>query len=105
MLPSIAQRARCLLSPFEETGPDRWRSRVRPHRRPDGWKSIDIFLPADKSTMLITQRITSLGDIVIRQVQAQEIRAEHFGGCEDLLTHVVPIGQTACLFDEQAHNT
>ena len=46
--------------------------------------------------------LASLGDIVIHQVQAQEIGMEHVGGSEDVLVHVVAIGETANLFDEQA---
>src|SRR6266581_4835081 len=52
--------------------------------------------------MLITQRITSLGGLVIDHIHAEEIRVEHSSRGEDLLTHVVPIGQTAGLFNEQA---
>src|SRR6266566_2185770 len=70
--------------------------------RPDGWVRIDIFLPGNNGTMLITQRMTSLGNILIDFVHAEEIRVEHVSRGEDLLTHIVPIGQTAGLFDEQA---
>jgi hypothetical protein len=70
--------------------------------RSDGWKSIDIFLPGDNGTMLITERIATLGDILIDFVHAEEIRVEHASRGEDLLAHIVPIGQTAGLFDEQA---
>src|SRR6266567_9309368 len=70
--------------------------------RPDGWVRIDIFLPGDNGTMLITEWIASLGDILVDFVHAEEIRVEHVSRCEDLLTHVVPIRQTADLFDEQA---
>ncbi len=70
--------------------------------RSDGWVRIDIFLPGDNTPMLITERIAPLGDILIDVVHAEEIRVEHASRGEDMLTHVVPIGQTACLFDEQA---
>src|SRR5260370_23486265 len=70
--------------------------------RSDGWKSIDIFLPGHNSPMLITEWIAPLGDILIYVVHAEEIRVEHSSRGEDLLAHVVPKGQTACLFDEQA---
>src|SRR6266566_2595735 len=55
--------------------------------RPDWWVRIDIFLPGDNGTMLITQRIAPLGDIVIDLVHAQEIRVEHSSRGEDLLAH------------------
>src|SRR6266566_572684 len=60
--------------------------------RSDGWISIDIFLPGDNGSMLISERIATLGDIVIDVVHAEEIRVEHASRCEDLLAHVVPIG-------------
>jgi hypothetical protein len=61
---------------------------MRLHQVTRWGKSIDIFLPGDNNTMLITERITPLGDIVIRQVQAEEIAMEHFGGCEDMLRYL-----------------
>src|SRR5258708_6330370 len=70
--------------------------------RSDGWKSIDIFLPGHNSPMLITEWIAPLGDILIYVVHAEEIRVEHSSGCENMPAYIVPIGQTACLFDEQA---
>src|SRR5260370_17762314 len=66
--------------------------------RPDGWKSIDIFLPGDKSPMLITERIAPLGDILIDVVHAEEIGMEHFSGGQDMPTYIVPIIQTSFLF-------
>src|SRR5216683_1438658 len=45
-------------------------------RRANGRVRIDIFLPGHNDSMLITQRITSLGEIVIDHIHAEEIRHE-----------------------------
>src|SRR5258708_32213932 len=52
--------------------------------------------------MLIMEWIAPLGDLVIRQIHAQEITMEHGGGCEDKLRHVISIGEATCLFNQQA---
>ena len=52
--------------------------------------------------MPIMERIATLCDILIDFVHAEEIRVEHASRCEDMLAHVVPIGEAADLFDEQA---
>src|SRR6266536_25024 len=70
--------------------------------RPDGRVGVDVLLPAHNGPGLVVDQVGALGDVVIGQVHAEEAGAEHPGGCEDVLAHVVPVGQAARLFDEQA---